>query len=257
MPTERVSIPAPDGHMLSGRFDQPDGAARGTVLFAHCFTCSKNLKAVAALARTLVDDGLAVLRFDFTGLGGSGGAFEDTTFSSNVAELGAVAAWLDDRGAPVDLLVGHSLGGAAVLYAAADLPQVRAIATIGAPFDPGHVRELIADHTHAIREDGEAEVELAGRTFVIREAFLDDLESCDPGSVVGELGRPLLVFHAPLDDTVGIENASRLFAAAKHPKSFVSLDDADHLLSDARDAAYVGRVIAAWADRYLDDGADD
>ncbi len=229
----------------------PDGEVVGCALFAHCFTCSKNLSAAAHVARALTAGGLAVLRFDFTGLGQSGGDFADTHVSTNVADLVAAARFMGEQLEAPSLLVGHSLGGAAVLLAAGQIPSVKAVATIAAPCRPDHVRHLLAASEDEIRRHGEAEVVLAGRRFTIRKDFLDDLDQHRMDGAIGRLGRALLVLHAPADQTVGVENAAHIFGHAKHPKSFVSLDTADHLLTDPADSRYAGHVIAAWADRYL------
>jgi putative redox protein len=239
------------GDELAARLDLPAGPPRAYALFAHCFTCSKDTVAAARIAAALAARGIATLRFDFTGLGGSGGDFANTNFSSNVEDLLAAAAWLAAYRGPVRLLIGHSLGGAAMLAAAAQLPEAKAVATIGAPADPAHVTRLLADRAADIKAEGEAEVELAGRRFRIRKQFLDDLAGQEQGARLARLGKALLVMHAPLDDIVGIDNASRIFLAAKHPKSFVSLDDANHLLTRRRDAEYAAGVIAAWAERYI------
>ena len=253
--TQVIEIEGPQGQKLAARLHHPAGPARAHALFAHCFTCSKDLGAVVAISQALAEQGIATLRFDFTGLGESEGDFAATGFSSNVQDLVWVAEHLSSIGEPIDLLVGHSLGGAAVLAAAAALPKVLAVATIGAPSDPAHVRHLLSSSQAQILESGEAEVSIGGRPFTIRKAFLEDLERQEPARVVRELGRPLLIFHAPGDKIVGINNAQRLYQNARHPKSFVSLDGADHLLRRKRDARYVGRVLAAWADRYLPEPA--
>lgn len=243
------------GEPLAGRLDLPSGPVRACVLFAHCFTCSKDLPAVTRISRALAARGFAVLRFDFTGLGGSEGEFANTNFSSNVQDLVAAAGFLRQRLEAPELLVGHSLGGAAVLVAAHEIPECRAVATIGAPADPRHVRHLLSGKLEEIEARGAADVELAGRTFTLRKQFLDDLERQEHEHLIGRLGRALLVFHAPTDEMVGIENARLIFEAARHPKSFVSLDDADHLLTGPKDAEYVSEVLSAWASRYLkDDG---
>ena len=236
---------------LAARFDRPPGPVRATALFAHCFTCSKDLAAVSRIARALAERGIAVLRFDFTGLGHSEGEFANTDFSSNVEDLVRAADHLREQGQPPQLLIGHSLGGAAVLAAAARIPESLAVATIGAPADPEHVTKLFAGARAEIERAGEAEVELAGRRFRIRRELLDDLAEQRLEPAIAGLRRALLVLHAPFDQTVGIDNASRIFAAAKHPKSFVSLDGADHLLTRREDAAYVAEVVAAWAGRFL------
>ena len=253
MRNESITFPGADGSQLAARLSlPPDGDPVACALFAHCFTCSKDLEPVVNISRALTQAGIAVLRFDFTGLGESEGDFADTSFSSNIEDLVAAAAFMERTLEAPAILVGHSLGGAAVLQAAHRIGAVRAVATIGAPFDPGHVRSLFADSLDAIEETGEARVELAGRRFTVSREFVRDLDRHRMEAVIGELHRPLLIFHSPVDATVGIENAALIYGAARHPKSFVSLDDADHLLLDARDSLYVGSVLAAWASRYLD-----
>jgi putative redox protein len=251
MRTQKVQFPNPDGQKLSGLLDLPSGPAKAFALFAHCFTCSKNLKAATNIARALNDAGIAVLRFDFTGLGQSEGEFADTSFSSNVDDLLAAVDFLDNEYESPRILVGHSLGGTAVLRAAASIKSAVAVATVGSPADPVHVSHLFEGSIDELRSHGEAEVQLGGRPFRIRREFVDDLETHDLATAVGKLRKALLVMHAPLDEIVEIDNASSLFAAAKHPKSFVSLDDADHLLTRETDARYAGQVLAAWATRYL------
>ena len=252
MPSRTLRFDNDRGDTLAAVLDlPPDGEVIGCALFAHCFTCSKNLSAAAHVARALTAEGLAVLRFDFTGLGQSGGDFADTHVSTNVADLVAAARFMGEQLEAPSLLVGHSLGGAAVLLAAEHLPSVKAVATIGAPCRPDHVRHLLAESEDEIRREGEAEVILAGRRFTIREDFLDDLDQHRMDEAIGGLDRALLVLHAPTDQTVGVENAAHIFEHAKHPKSFVSLDTADHLLTDPADSRYAGSVIAAWASRYL------
>lgn len=241
---------------LSARIEHPDGPVLATAVFAHCFTCSKDLRAARRLARALADRGIAVLSFDFAGLGSSDGDFAATTFSSDVDDLVAAAGYLADTIRPPGLLVGHSLGGAAVLTAAARLPSVDAVATIGAPADVAHVTGVFADDLDTIRERGEATVTLAGRPFTISSSFVDDLADHRLTDAVADLDTALLFLHAPSDATVGVDNARLLFQAARHPKSFVSLADADHLLSDVADARYVAEVIASWASRYLPEIAE-
>ena len=257
MITHTISFEGSRGETLSARLGLPDERApRAYALFAHCFTCSKDLRSVVQMSQALTDEGIAVLRFDFTGLGESEGDFADTNFSSNVEDLHAAARWMEEHFEAPAILIGHSLGGAAVLQATADLDSVRAVATIGAPFDPAHVKHLFVDHLDEIKTEGEAEVVLAGRRFTVRKEFLRDLDGRRMARVVRDLGRPLLIFHSPVDTTVGIENAALLYEAARHPKSFVSLDDADHLLLREVDSRYVGRVLSAWASRYVGGAGD-
>lgn len=251
MPSLLVRFPGSLGAELDARLDMPALPPRAFALFAHCFTCSKESKAATYVSLALAEQGIAVLRFDFTGLGGSGGDFADTGFSSNVADLIAATDWLrENHGAPA-ILIGHSLGGAAVLAAAGRIPEVRAVATIAAPYEPAHVKGLLKSSVEEIAATGEAEVELAGRRFRIRRDFLEDLESQSQRQAIAALRRPLLVMHSPVDDTVAIDNATGIFTAAKHPKSFVSLDTADHLLTRREDARYAAAVLAAWASRYV------
>ena len=251
MPTERFTFPGQDGSQLAARLDLPDGPHLATALFAHCFTCGKDITAARRIAGRLAAMGIGVLRFDFTGLGHSAGEFENTSFSSNVGDLVAASQHLASKGMPPSLLIGHSLGGAAVLRAAGDIPSAKAVVTIGAPFDPGHVVHNFGEGADRIRRDGVAEVNLGGRPFKIGKRFLDDVEEADLRPAIAGLKRALLVLHAPRDTIVGIENAAEIFGAAKHPKSFVTLDDADHLVSRPEDAEYTAQVIAAWVGRYL------
>jgi uncharacterized OsmC-like protein/fermentation-respiration switch protein FrsA (DUF1100 family) len=252
MPRERFDFANAQGHRLAALLDNPAGEPRAYALFAHCFTCGKDTRAAKRIAEGLTALGIGVLRFDFTGLGASEGEFANTTFSSNVADLVAAADALRRLRRAPEILIGHSLGGAAVLAAAAAVPEARAVVTIAAPSDPAHVAGLFKDHVAEIGERGEVEVSLGGRSFRIRRAFLDDIAEQKLTERVAALRKALLVFHSPTDEVVGIDNASRIFTAAKHPKSFVSLAGADHLLSRHGDAAYVANVIAAWAERYLD-----
>jgi putative redox protein len=252
MPTsEQVRFPGSRGAVLAARLELPDGAPVAAALFAHCFTCSKDSHAAARVSRALARRGLAVLRFDFTGLGGSGGDFANTDFSSNVEDLLAAVAFLRGRTMAPKLLIGHSLGGAAVLAAAGRVPEATAVATIAAPADPAHVVAQLGDSLARIAADGEGDVAIAGRSFRIRQSFIADVAAQKLESAVKGLRRALLVFHAPRDEVVGIEHATRIFVAARHPKSFVSLDDADHLLTRAADADYVAGVLASWAVRYV------
>lgn len=256
MPAERFDFHNSKGLKLAALLDRPDVPPRAVALFAHCFTCGKQNRAARRIADGLKQCGVAVLRFDFTGLGGSEGEFANTTFSSNVDDLVGASDHLRQTLAPPSILIGHSLGGAAVLAAAHRIPETRAVVTINAPSDPGHVAGLFGDRLSAIGEQDEVEVTLGGRQFQVRRAFLDDIAQQNLAVRIAALHKPLLIFHAPTDDTVGIENASAIFAAAKHPKSFVSLAGADHLISRQADAAYVANVIAAWAERYLEAAAD-
>ena len=252
MKTEHASFPgAHGGAMLAARLDAPDGAPRAHALFAHCFTCSKDIFAASRIAQALVEHGIAVLRFDFTGLGHSEGEFANTNFSSNVADLVAAADWLRRSHQAPAVLIGHSLGGAAVLAAAEAIPEVRAVATLGAPSDVSHVAGLFREHVAEIEAHGEALVQLAGRAFRIRREFLADAAEQNLREKVARLGRALLILHSPTDATVAIGNATGIFVNARHPKSFVSLVDADHLLTRRSDAVYAAHMIAAWCERYL------
>ncbi len=255
--SEKVNFPGAGGHTLAARLDRPDRRPRAYALFAHCFTCTKDIFAAQRIAAALAEQGVAVLRFDFTGLGHSEGEFANTDFTSNVGDLVAAAEYLGRTHAAPQLLIGHSLGGAAVIAAAREIPSAHAVATIGAPADPEHVRHLFAHKTDEIATEGAAEVELAGRRFTISRQFLDDIAGQTLHDDLAHLKKALMVFHAPRDEVVGIDNASSIFLAAKHPKSFVSLDDADHLLSRKADAVYVARTLAAWAERYLDETSED
>lgn len=247
----RATFKGSAGTELAARLDLPAGSVRGFALFAHCFTCTKDILAAKRIATGLAAAGVGVLRFDFTGLGSSEGEFANTSFSSNVEDLVRAAAYLRDNFAAPNLLIGHSLGGAAVLVAAAEIPEAKAVVTIGAPAVVTHMLNQFGSSLDEIRQSGEARVTLAGRQFTIKRAFIEDADGHRLASRIATLGKALLVMHAPLDAVVGIDNASKIFLAAKHPKSFVSLDDADHLLSDAAAAAYAARVIVAWASKYL------
>lgn len=251
MPTERISFTGHAGNTLAARLDLPEGPVLATALFAHCFTCSKDIPAARRIAGRLAAMGIAVLRFDFTGLGHSEGEFENTTFSSNVADLIKAAQYLAGRNMAPALLIGHSLGGAAVLRARAGIPSVKGVVTLGAPFDPGHVSHHFDNALPEIEAEGRAEVSLGGRPFVIAREFVEDIKAEALEPAIAELKAALLVLHAPRDETVSIDNAALIFTAAKHPKSFVTLDDADHLISNAADAEYAAEVIAAWAGRYV------
>lgn len=252
MPTERITFTGHNGDQLAARLDMPEGPHLATALFAHCFTCSKDIPAARRIAGRLAAMGIAVLRFDFTGLGHSGGEFANTTFSSNAADLVAAADYLTSRDMPPALLIGHSLGGAAVLRAAAQIPSSKAIVTLGAPFDPAHVIQNFNEALDEIHDVGEAQVCLGGRPFTISRDFVNDVTGQSLGPIIADLHRALLVMHAPRDSTINIESASKIFIAAKHPKSFVTLDHADHLISDPKDAEYAAGIIVAWARPYLE-----
>src|SRR6202051_772848 len=257
MPTERFQFTGSEGQQLAATLDLPEHEPQAYALFAHCFTCGKDVLAAKRIAVALAAKGIAVLRFDFTGLGSSEGEFANSTLSSNVADLVRAADHLRKvRKAPA-ILIGHSLGGAALLAAASQIPDARAIVPTAAPADPAHVTGLFADRIEDIRKHGKVEVSLAGRPFHISRQFLDDIAEHGLMAHVANLHKALLIMHAPTDDTVGIDNATRIFVTAKHPKSFVSLAGADHLLGGKRDAAYVADVIAAWATRYLEPAASE
>lgn len=248
-----IQFQSRNGHALHGTFELPPGGDwRATALFAHCFTCSSNLRAARTLSQALVNAGFAVLRFDFTGLGESEGDFADTDFSSNLDDLEDAAGWLEQHYGAPQLLLGHSLGGTAVLAVAERLPSVKALATLAAPAHPQHVLKQFGDDIERIEKEGSAEVDLGGRNFHIRNDFIEDARNHDLNDRLGKLRRALLVMHSPTDNIVAVSNATDIFTAALHPKSFVSLDDADHLLSRSADAEYAGQLVAAWAVRYLE-----
>ncbi len=249
----RLGFEGAMGASLAARLDLPAGPVLAYALFAHCFTCTKDLTATRKISQALNAQGVAVLRFDFTGLGGSNGDFASTNFTSNLDDLRRAVQYMRDEFEAPKLLIGHSLGGAAMLAVARDIPEARAVATIAAPADVEHVTENFAAKLDEIRTAGQAEVSLSGRPFTIKKQFLDDLAGHDIEKSVSQLHKALLVLHGPLDQTVGIDNATRIFIAAKHPKSYVSLDKADHLLRSSDDAAYVAGVIAAWARPYIVD----
>jgi len=250
---ERVTFPGSHGDDLAARLDLPAGPARAFAMFAHCFTCSKDIAAASRIANALTDVGFGVLRFDFTGLGMSDGEFENTNFTSNTDDLVAAADWLRSAHRAPQLLVGHSLGGSAVLAVAADIPEVRAVATIGAPASPDHVTGVFAESLDEIESEGVASVQLAGRPFTIRQQLIDDLRGHVIIDRVRTMKRPLLVLHSPIDNTVSVDHAAEIFGAARHPKSFVSLDGADHLLTDRNDARFAAAMIGGFADRYIVD----
>ena len=251
MRTERFTFPGHAGDDLAARLDLPSGTHLATAVFAHCFTCSKDIMATRRISARLTTMGYAVLRFDFTGLGHSDGEFENTNFTSNVEDLYSAVASLTAQDMTPTLLIGHSLGGAAVLKATANLPDIKAVVTIGAPADPAHVVHNFGTSLDEIEKNGKATVSLAGRTFTISHDFVQDISGTKLNDSLTNLQAALLVLHSPIDQTVGIKNASQIFLAAKHPKSFISLDTADHLVSDPVDAEYVADVISAWARKYL------
>ena len=257
MKSERITFLNQRGEKLAARLDLPgDESPIAYALFAHCFTCTKNIKAAVNIAAALNRERIAVLRFDFTGLGQSEGDFAETNFTTNVADLVAAAEFMADQFQAPQIIIGHSLGGAAALQAAKAIPSLKAVVTIGAPHDPGHVKHHFDTVQKQIKQKGSAEVSLAGRTFTIKRQFLEDLEMQQIDTHINFLKAALLVMHSPRDTTVAIDNAAKIYQAAKHPKSFISLDDADHLLMAEEDSLYVGMMIAAWARRYIDTPAD-
>ncbi|PIE08481.1 MAG: osmotically inducible protein C [Rhodobacterales bacterium] len=256
MATETFTFPGTDGSALAGRLDLPEGKPLATALFAHCFTCTKDSHAARRISGRLTRAGIAVLRFDFTGLGHSGGDFAETGFASNVGDIIAAARALEARGMAPALLIGHSLGGTAMLRARAGIASARAVVTLGAPFAPDHVSRNFACRVEELERNGRCRVELGGRPFEIGRAFFDDIRETDLTAAIHGLKAALLVMHAPFDQVVGIRNATDIFVAAQHPKSFVTLDDADHLITGKADAAYAADVIATWAARYLGIGFD-
>ncbi len=251
MESKKVEFTGSTGESLSAKIDTPDGEPKAYALFAHCFTCSKDLKAVGNITKALAEIGIATFRFDFTGLGQSEGDFADTNFSSNVDDLVKAYEYMNKQFSAPSILIGHSLGGAAVLQASHKMESVKAVATIAAPAEPAHVKENFEMSLDEINEKGEAKVSLAGRPFTIKKQFIDDLEEARMKDFIHNLGKALIIFHSPIDNTVGIDNASKIFIAAKHPKSFISLDKADHLLSEKEDSLYVGKVLGTWAGKYI------
>lgn len=251
MASERIEFSGSLDTKLVGRIDTPESGAKAWAVFAHCFTCSKDSKAAAFIATALTESGFGVLRFDFTGLGGSGGDFSNTDFSSNVEDLVAAAEWLEANHGTPALLIGHSLGGAAVLAAAHRVPSCVAVATLCAPFEPAHVAHQFESSLQLIESEGQATVQLGGRSFTIKREFIEDLAGQAQADRIKNLRRPLLVLHPPTDQTVNIKNAKQIFETAFHPKSFVALDGADHLLNRSVDARFAASMIAAWAKRYL------
>ncbi|MCI2230044.1 lysophospholipase [Polaribacter sp. MSW13] len=250
---EKIKFKNNQGQHLAALLEFPDEKIIGYAIFAHCFTCNKNLTAVRNIGKALNSKGIAVFRFDFTGLGESEGDFEDTNFTSNVDDLIAAADYLKTNYKAPSILIGHSLGGAAVLFAKHQIPSIKAVVTIGAPSNPSHVSHLFSGSVSKIIENGEAELSIGGRPFKIKEQFLNDIKSKKIEKVTVNLNVPLLIFHSPIDTTVEIENAAKIYKSAKHPKSFISLDKADHLLSNKEDSEFVGLMISVWSKRYLND----
>lgn len=252
MPTQRLEFPGSQGYTLTARLDTPaDREPLAYALFAHCFTCGKNLKPIVNINRALAERGLASLRFDFTGIGESEGDFAETDFSSNVGDLIKAAEFLEQNYAAPKILIGHSLGGAAVIQAARHVPSCVGVVTIAAPADPDHLAHILSDKQAEARRQGAVEVVIGGQAFTLTKEFFDDLEATNMREHIANLDRALLIFHSPLDNTVSVDNAAKIFQAAKHPKSFISLDQADHLLTDERDSEYVGAMATTWARRYI------
>lgn len=252
MISQKITFKNSKGQELAARLELPEnGEPKAFALFAHCFTCNKNLTAVRTIGKTLTQKNIAVLRFDFTGLGESEGDFEHTNFSSNIEDLYSAAQFLKDNYQAPALLIGHSLGGAAVLFASGIIPSVNAIATIGAPSNPEHVAHLFQNSVTEINATGKAIVSIGGREFTINKQFIEDIQDKNIKHNLVEFKNPILIMHSPQDTTVSIDNAAEIYKAARHPKSFISLNGADHLLSNKKDSQYVGNVIATWADRYL------
>ena len=250
--TRKVEFTNSEGHKLAARLELPEGeAARSFALFAHCFTCNKNLTAVRNISRALNQQGIGVLRFDFTGLGESEGDFADSSFSSDVEDLVSACQWMDENAMTPEILIGHSLGGAAVVFAAKKMDATKAVVTIGAPADPSHVQHLFGPDLKDIKDKGIADVTIGGRSFTIKEEFLKDLESKNMKRVLHDLNRPILILHSPGDEIVSVANAAEIYKAARHPKSYISLDGMDHLMSEKEDSLYAGEIIATWVSRYV------
>lgn len=253
MNIQKVSFKNKEDEQLAGRLELPlDQRPHNFVIFAHCFTCTKNLTAIRNVGRALTSAGFGVLRFDFTGLGESEGDFENTNFSGNVDDLIEAANFLKENYIAPSLIIGHSLGGAAAIFAASRLSYIKAVAVINSPSNPSHVMHLLKDSEQEITKNGKAKVNLGGIDFTIKKQFLDDLKNKSLSDVVSNFGKALLIMHSPQDKIVGIKNAEEIYKAAHHPKSFISLDGVDHLLSKKEDSQYVGEVIAGWASRYVD-----
>ena len=252
MSFKKINFPNADGEQLAAIIDFPDNSKPvAFALFAHLFTGNKNFNAVRNISRALTSNGIAVMRFDFTGLGESEGEFADTNFSSNIEDLEAAAAFLKAEYTAPSIIIGHSLGGAAAIFASVKIESIKAVATIAAPSDPSHVSHLFAHGLDEINKNGKADVTIAGRSFTIRRQFLQDINERNLREIIRVMRDPILIFHSPHDEIVSIDNAAEIYEWAMHPKSFISLDGADHLLSDERDSQYVGSMIAAWATRYI------
>jgi len=252
MKSEKLNFKNSDGLQLSAKLDFPEGKPLAYALFAHCFTCGKDLAAARNIIRALTAEGIAVMSFDFTGIGHSEGAFEETSFGSNIKDLEDASNYLESNYESPKIIIGHSLGGAAALFAGASLKNIEAVVTVAAPFDPYHVTHLMGGDIEKIKKEGKAEVNIGGRPFMVSKKFVEDLSSHDPEEVAKSLRKPLLIMHSPQDTTVGIENAAKIYKAAHHPKSYISLDGANHLLSNRKDSRYVGSLIAAWVQKYLE-----
>lgn len=246
--SKKVQFVGSKDRRLVAILDQPDESPRAFAIYAHCFTCTKNIKAAYWIGKTLAGHGIAMLRFDFSGVGESDGELSDANFSANIEDIKAAAAFLREHHRAPGLMLGHSLGGSAVLAAVAQIPEVRAVATVGAPYYPDHLRRYLKPSS----SPGLFEIEISGRRFQLEHRFVEDLERQRLAEHIGALDRALLVFHSPVDRVVGVDQAALIFKAAKHPKSFISLDNADHLLSGRKDAQFVGHMLAAWCERYLD-----
>ena len=253
MSRQKITFTGSGGNVLAAILELPesDNPPIAFALFAHCFTCNKNLSAIRNISKALLSNNIAVMRFDFTGLGESEGDFANTNFSSNVEDLVFAARYLEQNHRPPSILIGHSLGGAAVINASTKIESVQAVVTIGAPCSPEHVSNIFKSGIEEINKNGFAEVNIGGRSFTIQKQFLDDIEEKNMDTIIHDMKKPILIFHSPQDEIVGIENAAHIFKSALHPKSFISLDGADHLLSNPKDSKYVGQMIATWASRYL------
>ena len=250
---QKVSFKNGSGETLVGRLSLPANQhPHNFVLFAHCFTCNKNFIAIRNISRALTAEGFGVLRFDFTGLGESEGEFSDSNFSGNVEDLLEAAKYLEEHYSAPTLIIGHSLGGAAAILAAQKISSIKAVATIGAPSNPLHVKNIFKDDLETINDKGTAEVNIGGRSFTIKKQFLEDLKSHSFQETLKNIRKSILILHSPQDNVVEIKNAEEMYIAVHHPKSFVSLDGADHLLSNPNDASYAGEIIGKWSKRYLE-----